>query len=164
MIVGNHPDSREGAIRRLRDHGAHGDPSLGAAMMRYWRGLYALLDEAEIDRQLIFATNVHPAYFARTTGQVPRRGNEPWFAHARRLLEEQLEVMRPRLLLLLGQPARSAFARAVSLRDVPGTLPQPAEIGGVRTTLLVARHPSAPGTTADMRSRRLEAVRRAWHG
>ena len=124
MIVGNHPHSRDGALTQLREKGAHGDPALGRGLMRYWRELYRLLDDAGIDRHAIFATNIHPAYFTRTSGRVPRRGNDPWFRHARELLLDQVHTMRPRLLVAFGGAAIDELNR-VGLDVPPLELNQP---------------------------------------
>lgn len=165
MIVGNHPHSRDGALRQLREKGAHGDPSLGTRLMRYWRELYRLLDHAGIDRHAIFATNIHPAYFTHTSGRVPRRGNTSWFDHARRLLLEQVHTMQPRVIAAFGGVALDELNRVGV--DLPSLEPNQSltiDIDGTQTTILHARHPSAPGTTHEMRARRVEALMDAWSG
>ncbi len=163
MIVGNHPDSRRSAVERLRHKGAHGDPSPDASPMKYWRALYRLVDAASIERSSIFATNIHPAFFERTSGRVPRRGNHRWFEKARELLAEQVTTMRPRLLLTLGRPARDELARLTpAMPLLAPNEPQDIEIAGHTMAALYARHPSAPGTTAGDRDSRIAALRQAW--
>lgn len=164
MIVGNHPHSKEAALDRLRKHGAHGDPDSATSTMLYWRELYRLLDHAEIDRHRIFATNIHPAFFNATSGQVPRRGNETWFQHARRLLTLQITIMRPRLLLAFGGAARREFARlGVGVPEVSSNEPATVVVGGHEAIALSTRHPSAPGTSRTHREERARIVASAWH-
>lgn len=163
MIVGDHPPSREGALTQLRENGAHGDPSLGPRLMRYWRELYRLLDAAGIDRHSIFATNIHPAYFTKTSGRVPRRHNTAWFEHARGLLLQEIRTMRPRVLLALGRVAADELRRVdINLPPLTLNVPISVDLDGTPTTILLARHPSAPGTTHEMRDRRVDALSHAW--
>ena len=138
MIVGNHPHSRKGALDQLREKGAHGDPALGTRLF-------------------------HPAYFTRIGGRVPRRGNDRWFQHARELLLFQVHTMQPRVLVAFGGVALDELNR-VGVDVPPLELNHPAklDIDGTRTTVLYARHPSAPGTTRPMRASRVEALKTAW--
>lgn len=163
MIVGNHPHSRAAALKRLREHGAHGDPDPGIKRMTYWRELYRSLDDAGIDRHRIFATNIHPAYFTGTSGRVPRRGNEEWFSHARRFLALQVATMQPRLLLALGGTARDELARIEpEMPKLALNEPTAVTISGHRVTALHTRHPSAPGTTRTQRAEQAELLAAVW--
>lgn len=164
MIIGNHPHSKQAALERLREHGAHGDPDPAVSPMVYWRELYRLLDDAGIDRHRIFATNIHPAFFSATSGQVPRRGNETWFRHARRLLTLQITTMKPQLLLALGGVARRGLAGlALGVPELPLNEPSPWVVAGHKTIALHLRHPSAPGTTHAHRQERARVLASAWH-
>lgn len=164
MIIGNHPHSKQAALDRLRHHGAHGDPDPAISTMVYWRELYRLLDDADIDRHRIFATNIHPAFFSATSGQVPRRGNEMWFRHARRLLTLQIATMKPRLLLAFGGVARRELARlALGVPELAPNAPSSWVVASHEICALHLRHPSAPGTTHEHRQERVTVLASAWH-
>jgi hypothetical protein len=161
LAVGNHPHSKAAALERLATSGSHGEPDGSVRPMNYWLELYLLLDTVGIERQLLFATNVHPAFHSAVTGRVSRRGNPRWFAHARALLREQVITMRPRLTLTFGADARTELA-SMAGTSLPLNEPVRVDVAGRETIVLHTRHPSAPGTTARHRSARVEAVAAAW--
>lgn len=107
MVVGEGPGRREDE---------QGRPFVGAA----GRVLDDLLAEAGLRRDEIYITNVvksHPT--DRRAG--PNRAPRPDEAAAcRHWLEEQLAILRPRLILTLGAHALAAFDPAAKLSAVHG--------------------------------------------
>lgn len=147
MLVGHHLDDEDVYERRRRDGAAHGDPCPGAAKMRFWSMLYALLDEAGVPRDRLFVTNVYPALTRDgPTGRV--RSNPRWDNACRRLLTEQITTMRPSAVAALGRPAQEVVGAllGVAWDAVPGA--DTTSIDGASVPVLAIRHPSASQSRA----------------
>lgn len=143
MLVGNHLDSEDAYVERLAAGAANGDPCPGAERMRFWTMLYALLDAAGIPREEIFVTNVHPALIRGRTATGTIRAPEPWLSECERLLRRQIEVMRPRVIAGMGQPAQHFLERLTGARwaKVPDVVD--VVIDGREVAVAAIRHPSA---------------------
>lgn len=141
MLVGHHLDAETSYLRALREGRAHGDPCPDAKRMRFWSRLYALLDTAEIPREAIFVTNVHPAL---VSGDDPRRNirvgpGDAWASTIRELFVGQLEVMEPSLVVALGR-APQRFIEDILRVDLSNP---PSAVRKGRWTAAAVRHPSA---------------------
>lgn len=159
MLVGNHLDAEDVYVEKLVAGAANGDPCPGAPRMRFWTMLYALLDEAGINRDTIFVTNVHPALLRgrNPTGRVA--ASPAWLNACADLLRRQIEVMRPRAVAAMGAPAQQFISRmfGVEWGRVPDAITHPS----TGTLPLVAmRHPSAAQSLA-MRTREAAVLRGA---
>lgn len=143
MLVGHHLDAEDVYVERLAAGAANGDPCPGAPRMRFWNMLYRLLDEAEVPRNRIFVTNVHPALIR---GDVPTgaiKANGAWVGACGDVLRRQMEVMRPAAVAAMGAAAQSFVSRLLDVqwREVPAAAN--ASIAGSEVSIVAMRHPSA---------------------
>ena len=143
MLVGNHLDAEDAYVEKLAVGAANGDPCPGAPRMRFWTMLYALLDEAEIPREEIFVTNVHPALLRGRSATGTVRASEPWLAACEQFLRLQVEVMKPRVIAGMGRPAQEFLERLTDARwtQVPEAVA--VSIDGHEVSIAAIRHPSA---------------------
>ena len=143
MLVGNHLDAEDAYVEKLAAGAANGDPCPEAPRMRFWTMLYALLDEAGIDRRSIFVTNVHPALIRgrEPTGRVA--ASDGWLEACDGLLREQIAVMQPRAVAAMGAPAQQFLSRMFGVGW--GRVPESLILGDGddSRTLVAIRHPSA---------------------
>ncbi len=116
--------------------------------MSTWRGLYRLLDQAGVQRRQFFFTNVFVGLKeGAATGRFsayPAPGYRRWCAD---FLRHQIDIMRPRVILILGVPACRELAEVTSPGEwLRGALPPPgrvtARVAGHDTTVVPASHPS----------------------
>ena len=121
MLIGEAPGEQEDATGR---------PFVGNA----GRFLDRLLEHAGLRRDEVFITNVLKA---RPPGNRDPRPAE--VAHSRPWLDEQIELVRPRLLVLLGRHAYEAFVPGGKISREHG---QPRELAGGVVAFPVY-HPSA---------------------
>lgn len=156
MAVGNHLDSVVKLDKRITERKPHGDPCPGADRMDFWEVLYRLLDDAEVPRDELFATNAHPALRpgTATTGRIRRSapGYDHWEERCLTFMRGQLQVMQPRVVLAMGRPA-GRFLGTLFGADV-GSGPELHDIRheGGTATLAVVAHPSARPVTVHARA------------
>ena len=144
MIVGEAPGRQEDA---------QGRPFVGAA----GRVLADLLAEAGLQREEVFITNVvksHPTDRKGGSNRAPRRDEVaaclPW-------LQQQLALIRPRLVVALGTHALQAFLSGKKISRVHG---RPFQHDGL--TVLPLYHPAAAlyGVRKEILQRDMRKVRR----
>jgi len=129
--------------------------------MNTWGGLCNLLDAAEVSYSEFFFTN---AYVGLKDGgptgdvtQYPAPGYRAW---CRDFLGHQINVMRPRVVLTLGEPAWTALAAVAEPRPwPPGRLPPPepatTSLCGHPTIVVAAKHTSIAPRAANKDSLRI---------
>ena len=147
MFVGHNLDSESAFRRRLASGQAHGGP--GRPMLT-WRNLYRLLDAAGLDAQQCFFTNAYVGLKGGDdpTGRFPGAGDPEFRAWCRAFLDDQIELMQPRVVATLGTDARRFVAAlapelsgwAPSRNPPPGVVRS--QIGGRATALVALLHPS----------------------
>ena len=144
MFVGNHLDSEESYTRRVEAGTPHGDPCPGAKRMPFWNRLYDLLDAAEVPREQLFATNAHPALLRgkSATGRIAAR-YPAWGEATGRILQAQIQVMRPRVIACLAAPASDFVQRMLGRPRTREPSWEPVSIRDLTTRLVSLAHPSA---------------------
>lgn len=150
MVLGHNLDTETGYRNALDAGVSHGDPSVpGHRMMSTWAGPYKLLDRAGVKRTDFFFTNVFVGLMKgdSNVGKFTRQANAEYTAWRRQFLAYQVDVMRPRAVLVLGTHACNDVAEIVSPSPWPrGKLPPPTPIIGRlfdwETTLVPAFHTS----------------------
>jgi uracil-DNA glycosylase len=131
MLVGEQPGDREDLA---------GHPFVGPA----GRLLDEALDEAGIDRERVFVTNVVKHFKWRPSGKrrLHERPNPAEIRACRPWLDLELELVRPDVLVLLGATAAQAIlGRDFKVSERHGELLPPLVVPGPR--LLATYHPSA---------------------
>jgi uracil-DNA glycosylase len=131
MLVGEQPGDREDLA---------GHPFVGPA----GRLLDEALDEAGIDRERVFVTNVvkHFKWRPRGKRRLHERPNPAEIRACRPWLDLELELVRPDVLVLLGATAAQAIlGRDFKVTERHGELLPPLEVPGPR--VLATFHPSA---------------------
>lgn len=163
MIVGHNLDSREAYEKRRATGLSHGDVVPGHPTMSTWRGLYRLLDGAGINRAAFFFTNAFVGLkHGGPTGDVTAYPAPRYRQWCQDFLGHQVQVMKPRVVLTLGEPASTAVSTVSEPRPWPaGRLPKAgmakASIYGHQTVIVPAKHPSiAP------RSEDTDWLKQAW--
>ncbi|MEA2705024.1 MAG: uracil-DNA glycosylase [Actinomycetota bacterium] len=80
--------------------------------MLTWRNLYRVLDAADLDSRECFFTDAYVGLKAgdEPTGRFPGAGDSEFRAWCRSFLEDQIELMRPRVVATLGNDARRFVA------------------------------------------------------
>ena len=143
MIVGEAPGRQEDA---------QGQPFVGAA----GRVLVDLLTEAGLRREEVYITNVvksHPTDRKGGSNRAPRRDEVaaclPW-------LQQQLSIIRPRLIVTLGTHALRAFLPGKKITQVHG---RPFQHDGL--TVLPLYHPAVAlyGVRKEILRRDMQEVR-----
>lgn len=125
MFVGEAPGRQEDV---------RGEPFVGAA----GRFLDDLLESAGLSRERVFITNVVKS--RPVTDSLPGRNRAPRpeeIAACTPWLEEQLRIIRPRLVVTLGRVALGYFLPGRKISQVHG---RPVTLGGV--TILPLYHPA----------------------
>jgi hypothetical protein len=140
MFVGHYTDSKlKHAERRAGGKAiSPGEPPDGE--MEFWQKLYLMLDQAGIDRQRAFFTNTYVGLndSPKATGKFLGRDDLTFVAWCNAFLDEQIQLMLPRVVIALGKPARLGFRwRADGLI---GT----AERAGTTFKAAAVYHPSTP--------------------
>jgi DNA polymerase len=131
MLVGEQPGDREDLA---------GHPFVGPA----GRLLDEALDEAGIDRERVFVTNVVKHFKWRPSGKrrLHERPNPVEIRACRPWLNLELELVRPDILVLMGATAAQALlGRDFKVTERHGELLPPLEVPGPR--LIATFHPSA---------------------
>lgn len=147
MFVGHNLDSDAAFQRRLASGHAHGDPE---RPMLTWRNLYRLLMAADIPGANCFFTNVYVGLKAGDdpTGRFPGADDPEFRAWCQDFLEEQIRVMRPKVVATLGSDARRFVASMApelagwaTARNPPPGVERPT-LGGWQTAAVSLLHPS----------------------
>lgn len=160
MLVGHHLRDSDTFRSPLGEGRFHRDPEQPSAL--YWRHVYEMLDRTRIPRTAFFATNAHPALLAErySEGMIPRRGTEQWRAAAADFLLEQIEVMDPAVIVLLGTGV-AEFVR----NDLGVTLQEnricAVRLGEVESCVVAISHPSA-AISGEQRRGQWGVVAEAW--
>jgi DNA polymerase len=131
MLVGEQPGDREDLA---------GHPFVGPA----GKLLDEALDEAGIDRERVFVTNVVKHFKWRPSGKrrLHERPNPVEIRACRPWLNLELELVRPDVLVLMGATAAQALlGRDFKVTERHGELLPPIEVPGPR--LIATFHPSA---------------------
>jgi uracil-DNA glycosylase family protein len=131
MLVGEQPGDREDLA---------GHPFVGPA----GRLLDEALDQAGIDRERVFVTNVVKHFKWRPSGKrrLHERPNPAEIRACRPWLDLELELVRPDVLVLMGATAAQAIlGRDFKVSERHGELLPPLDVAGPR--LLATFHPSA---------------------
>jgi uracil-DNA glycosylase len=131
MLVGEQPGDREDLA---------GQPFVGPA----GRLLDEALDQAGIDRERVFVTNVVKHFKWRPSGKrrLHERPNPAEIRACRPWLDLELELVRPDVVVLMGATAAQAIlGRDFKVSERHGELLPPLEVPGPR--LLATFHPSA---------------------
>lgn len=148
MVVGHNLDSRDGYEQRRALGISHGDVVTGTPPMSTWRGLYRLVELAEIDVRELFFTNVLVGLKAGApTGPFTAHRAPDFRRWCREFLERQIVTMRPAVMLVLGTRACrdvSAMANPTPWAGIglPPPTPMSARISGHDTILVAAHHTS----------------------
>ena len=150
MLVGHNLDSLPAYERRLESGRPHGSLKYP---MTTWRNLRRLLRAAEVSTTACFFTNAYVGLNEKaTTGVFPGSLDSAFSVWCRDFLIEQIEVMRPALLLALGAPA-SKFLATLSQdlekwgeKGLPDCQPENVDIASVPLVALAVMHPSAHHT------------------
>ena len=131
MLVGEQPGDREDVA---------GHPFVGPA----GRLLDEALDEAGIERERVFVTNVVKHFKWRPSGKrrLHERPNPVEIQACRPWLNLELELVRPDVLVLMGATAAQALlGRDFKVTERHGELLPPIEVPGPR--LIATFHPSS---------------------
>src|SRR5436309_5521835 len=143
MFVGEQPGDREDLAGR---------PFVGPA----GKLLDELLEEAGIDRKLVYVTNVvkHFKWKARGKRRIHDKPSWSEIAACRPWLEAELAVVQPRILVLLGASAAQALlGRAFRVTRSRGEI---MEATGFAPYVMATIHPSAVLRAPDAAARREE--------
>ncbi len=147
MFVGHNLDSETAFMRRLASGHSHGGPD---RPMLTWRNLYRLLEKASVAPENCFFTNVYVGLKAgdEPTGRFPGAADPAFKRWCRSFLEEQITVMRPRVVATLGSDSRrflaamsSALADWAAVRN-PGPGAVRTQLGDRDTPAVALLHPS----------------------
>jgi uracil-DNA glycosylase family 4 len=165
MVIGHNLDSNCKYEERRKSGISHGDEVPGTPLMSTWVGLYKLLELAGVPRNQIFFTNIFVGLKkGKPTGSFTRYATPEFKRSCREFLGLQVTTMRPRVVLVLGDPACRAIAELATPTPWPSTsLPPPVAIAarlfGHDTVLVPAHHPSMQKRIA----RDSETLRAAWN-
>src|SRR5436309_10812291 len=143
MLVGEQPGDQEDRA---------GGPFVGPA----GKLLDELLEEAGIDRKLVYVTNVvkHFKWKARGKRRIHDKPSWSEIAACRPWLEAELAVVQPRILVLLGASAAQALlGRAFRVTRSRGEI---MEATGFAPYVMATIHPSAVLRAPDAAARREE--------
>lgn len=155
MFLAHNPDAYSKFLERKIAGLPHGGP---VKTMPYWRGIYRLLDAAAVAPTDCFFTNAYAAFKAgaQPQGRMRSRIEDAFEAWCRDLVTEQVVVMEPRAIAVMGEPAwRFAAALSPDLahwsRGRVDAAVIEATLGGVRTAVVPLLHPSGLWTTKRFR-------------
>jgi hypothetical protein len=148
LLVGHYTDSKKNhGERRGTGMPSPGEPPEG--VKRMWRRFYKMVDHAGIDPREVFFTNTYVGLCddPKASGhEFPGRRNPSFAAWCSAFVDEQIQLMRPRVVIALGKPARLGFGwRADGLI---GT----AERADVAFKAAAVYDPSTPGHLHQRRS------------
>jgi hypothetical protein len=147
MFVGHNLDSETAFLRRLASGRAHAGRD---RPMLTWRNLYRLLERASVSPEDCFFTNAYVGLKAgdEPTGTFPGASDPTFSAWCRSFLNEQMAVMRPRVVASLGTDARQFVATMAPELAAWAPRPNPppgvvrTHLGGVSATAVALLHPS----------------------
>jgi uracil-DNA glycosylase family 4 len=111
MFVGHYTDSKKKHDERRRAGST--PPGEPPDMMPTWENLYLMVDQAGIDRQEFFFTNRYVGLSAAPNasgGRFPGSRDQSFKDWCHDFLDEQIQLMRPRVVVALGEPARKDFS------------------------------------------------------
>lgn len=143
LVVGNFPGSQEQYPKMLQQ------PE--SAYQTTWRNLRTLL--ADIAPKRVYLTNAHLAMFESSPSFSP--GDSEFLAACEELLQRQIEMVRPRVVVCLGAPAAFRLTRLVdgleSWASWPGFASlisegqtvQRIHLSGMQIDAIAVHHPSA---------------------
>jgi hypothetical protein len=143
MLVGNNLDGTANYQIRLDKGEPHGDPRFPRRLMRTWRNLYLLVDDAGVRRERCFFTNAYVGL--NRTGPTATFAGERdnWFrAWCHDFLAQQISVMRPRTVVALGAPARDFLVAMTGDRDHWRPVATTTSIDGIPIRAVALSHPS----------------------
>ncbi|MDQ6854993.1 MAG: uracil-DNA glycosylase family protein [Actinomycetota bacterium] len=155
MFVGHNLDAEGPYHRRLELGIAHGDR---LRPMRTWRGLYQLLDTAELAASECYFTNGYVGLVAgdKPTGLFPGALDAQFSSWCQRFLRFQLLAMKPTVIATIGAEARRFVGLLSSglhaWRRGPSMSVNRAEIEGHRFAAIALAHPSMYPASARHRS------------
>jgi uracil-DNA glycosylase len=111
--------------------------------MAYWRSLYRIFAAAGLDTGRCFFTNVYVGLRtgSNPSGPFPGKADAAFARWSKSFLELQVELMRPALVVFLGDDARKAF-------DVAGGVLTEVTMGSHTTAAVGLAHPSRHHLTA----------------
>jgi Uracil DNA glycosylase superfamily len=145
MLVGNNLDAEGPYRERLESGIAHGDPR---HPMRTWRGLYRLLDAADIKPEGCFFTNAYVGLIEgdKPTGKFPGASDATFSEWCESFLRFQITVMQPTVIATIGADARRFMGRLTPELNAWTSRPSmsitPAEIAGHKFSAVALAHPS----------------------
>ena len=149
MILGHNVDSVTGYAKRRQSGVSHGDRVPGHGLMPTWSKLYQLLENGGVDLADCFFTNVFVGLKVgdRNEGRFTAHPTIEFSRWCREFLAYQVRVMRPRVVVVLGQHACVDLAEVVtptpwSARPFPPPMVVDAQLFGWQTALVPVRHPS----------------------
>ncbi len=168
MIVGNNLDSIDGFNKYSALGVSHGDRDPARRTMATWTGLYELLERAGIGLGDFSFTNVFVGLKVGPTnmGRITDCPTPEYTKWCRSFLADQVNLMRPRLVIVLGtHAARDVRACADPVPWAKDRLPPPGAVGarllGWPTVLVPVRHTSMR-TDRDRFDLDVSTVRDAW--
>jgi len=155
IFVGNNLDAEGPYRRRLQSGIPHGDL---LHPMRTWRGLYKLLDTAQIDVRDCFFTNAYVGLMAgeKAIGTFPGSLDAEFTSWCERFLRLQITKMKPVTVATIGGDARRFLARLTpdleAWARAPSMTVDHAEIDGHIAAFVALAHPSMHPASARHRS------------
>ncbi len=148
MVAAQDLDAADKYHERARTGRPHGDPR---HPMAYWRSLYRIFAAAGLDTGRCFFTNVYVGLRtgSNPSGPFPGKADAAFVRWSKSFLELQAELMRPALVVFLGDDARKAF-------DLPGGVLTEVSMGTHTAAAVGLAHPSRHHLTA--RARRYKGL------
>ena len=136
MFVGHYTDSKDQHDARRTSARLPGEPPGG--VMLTWRNLYRMADRAGVRREEIFFTNVYVGLSTKpqARGPFPGRRDPSFRAWCSAFLDEQIQLMRPRAVVTLGDPSAKETGW-------PGGRVTTKQRAGVEFRAAALMHPSA---------------------
>jgi hypothetical protein len=143
MVVAQDLDAADKYHGRARTGRPHGDPR---HPMAYWRSLYRIFAAAGLDARRCFFTNVYVGLRtgSNPSGPFPGKVDAGFVRWSKSFLEFQAELMRPALVVFLGDDARQAF-------ELPGGALTEVTMGTHTAAAVGLAHPSRHHRTARAR-------------
>ena len=140
MVVAQDLDAEDKYLERARSGRPHGDPRWP---MAYWRSLYKIFAAAGLAARRCFFTNVYVGLRtgSNPSGPFPGKKDPAFVRWSREFLELQAELMRPSLVVFLGDDARQAY-------DLPGGVLTEVALGSHSAPVVGLAHPSRHHLTA----------------
>lgn len=155
MFLAHNPDAYDKFIERKRAGLPHGGR---VKTMPYWRGIYRLLDAADVEPSRCYFTNAYAAFKAgaQPQGKMRSQLEDAFEVWCRDLVIDQITTMVPAVIVVMGEPAwRFAAALSPELshwsRGRVDAAPVTATLHGVKAMVVPLLHPSGLWTTKRFR-------------